>query len=62
MVLSLESVAAYARRKTLLYLPIVDAATGNEKIEGVLGAILCQLIKKGHNKVIACVSKQLLKH
>ena len=61
MALCLEPVVAYPR-KNIPYSLIVDAATGNEKHEGGLGAILCQTDVKGNNKVIAYASRQLLKH
>ena len=61
MALCSEPVVAYPR-KNLPYSLIVDAATGNEKNEGGLGAILCQTDQKGNNKVIAYASRQLLKH
>ncbi len=41
---------------------IVDTATGNEKNDGGLEAILCQTDQKGNNKVIAYASRQLHKH
>jgi hypothetical protein len=34
----------------------VDAATGNDKNEGGLGAIPCQTDKKGNNKLVAYAS------
>ncbi len=40
----------------------MDAATGNDKNEGGLGAILCQTHQNGDNKFIAYASRQLLKH
>jgi hypothetical protein len=49
-------------KKNLPYSLIVVAATGNDKTAGGLRAILCQRDQKGNNKVIACASRQLLKH
>jgi hypothetical protein len=61
MELCSEPVVAYPRKKHP-YLLIVDAATGNDKNEGGLGAILCQTDQASINKVIAYASRQLLKH
>ncbi len=60
MALSSEPIVANPR-KNLPYSLIVDAATGNDKNEGGLGAV-CQTDQKGVNKVIAYASRQLLKH
>jgi hypothetical protein len=61
MALCSEPVVAYPR-KNLPYSLIVDAATGNDKNEGGLGAILCQTNQAGNNKVIVYARRQLLKH
>jgi hypothetical protein len=61
MALLSEPVVAYPR-KTLPFSLIVGAATGNEKNEGGLGAILCQTDNKGNNKAMAYASRQLLEH
>ena len=53
-----EPVVAYPK-KDRPYSLIVDAATGNDKNKGGLGAILCQADMKGGHKVIAYASRQL---
>jgi hypothetical protein len=61
MALCSEPVVAYPH-KNLPYSLIVDAATGNDKTEGGLGAFLFQTHQTGDNKVIAYASRQLLKN
>jgi hypothetical protein len=48
-------------KKNLTYSLIVNAATGDEKNEG-LGDLLCQTDQKGQNKVNEYASRQLLLH
>jgi hypothetical protein len=56
-----EPVVNYPR-KNRPYALIVDAASGNDKNEGSLGAILCQADEKGELHVIAYASRSLSKH
>jgi hypothetical protein len=49
-------------RSDRTYALIVDASTGTDQIEGGMGAILCQIDKKGKFHVISYASKQLIKH
>ena len=56
-----EPVVNYPR-KHRPYALIVDAASGNDKNEGGLGAVLCQADEKGELHVIAYASRSLSKH
>jgi hypothetical protein len=57
MALCPEPVVAYPR-KNLPYSLIIDTATGNDRNEGDLGAILCQTNQAGNNNVIAYASRR----
>lgn len=46
----------------MTYALIVDAATGTEKIDGGLGAILAQIDEKGEFHAISYGSRQLTQH
>ncbi len=56
-----EPVMAYPRSDRT-YALIVDASTGTDRIEGGMGAILCQIDKAGKFHAISYASKQLIKH
>ena len=56
-----EPVVNYPR-KDRPYALIVDAASGNDKAEGGLGAVLCQADPQGELHVIAYASRSLSKH
>ena len=56
-----EPVVAYPRNDRP-YALIVDSATGNEKKDGGVGAILCQADDKGNFNVISYASRALSKH
>ena len=60
-ILCSEPVLAFPRRNRP-YALIVDAAVGDDKHDGGLGAILAQLDEQGHHRVVAYASRKLKDH